>query len=266
MPSPQTPASLHPRKTPERYAVPALEKGFDVIELLAQCPNPLTLSQISVRLGRSVNEMFRIVRSLEAHGYVVSGERGQAYKLTNKLFSLGIGTPTNQNLVATALPAMQALAESTFQACHLVVASEDQMVVVASVEAPGNLSFSVRVGFRQKLVHSTSGLILYAFEKPRFKALMRERLLQEADPETWRAFEAKAIQAFDQGYFQECSAFTEGITDISCPVFSSTTRVSALTMPTIKTRISSPMEVCLEKLRNAASKISIELGAFPSTQ
>jgi DNA-binding IclR family transcriptional regulator len=84
--------------------------------------------------------------------------------------------------------------------------------------------------------------------------------------DTWRAFEAKANQAFAQGYFEEKSNFTEGITDISCPVFSSTTRVTALTVPTIKTRISSPIEVCRERLRNAASKISTELGAFAATQ
>jgi DNA-binding IclR family transcriptional regulator len=161
---------------------------------------------------------------------------------------------------------MQALTESTSQACHLVLASEDQMVVIASVEAAGHVSFSVRVGFRQKLVESTSGVILYAFEKAKAKAAMKDLLSQDCELDTWRAFEAKANQAFAQGYFEEKSNFTEGITDISCPVFSSTTRVTALTVPTIKTRISSPIEVCRERLRNAASKISTELGAFAATQ
>lgn len=266
MPSPPPTDPIRPRKPSDKYAVPALEKGFDVIELLAQCPNPLTLSQISVRLGRSPNELFRVVRGLEARGYVVVSDRAQAYKLTNKLFSLSVNSPVGQNLVSAAMPIMQTLVESTFQACHLVVATEDQMVVIASAEAPGNLNFCVRVGFRQKLVNSTSGVILYAFEKPQTKALMREYLAIDTDPDTWKTFEAKAIRASSQGFFEERSAFTEGITDISCPVFSSTARVSALTMPTIKTKLSSPIHICLEKLRDAASKISTELGGYPQTK
>jgi DNA-binding IclR family transcriptional regulator len=254
------------RKTAEKYAVPALEKGFDVIELLAQSPSPLTLSQISVRLGRSVNELFRIVRGLEARGYVTVADRSQAYQLTSKLFSLSVNSPSSQNLISTAMPTMKVLSENTFQACHLVVASDDQMVVIASMEAPGNLSFSVRIGFRQKLVDSASGVILYAFEKTKMKTLMRERLAGETDSDTWNAFETKAGHAFDQGFFEERSTFTEGITDISCPVFSSTNRVSALTMPTIKTRLSTSTEDCLRLLRNAASKISTELGAYPPTK
>ena len=266
MPNRSTPADLLKRKPSEKYAVPALEKGFDVVELLARSPNPLTLSQISVRLGRSVNELFRIVRGLEARGYVAVSDRSQAYELTNKFFSLSVGRQVTQNLVTTALPFMQKLTESTFQACHLVVASDDQMVVIASMEAPGNLSFSVRVGFRQKLVGSTSGIILYAFEKAKDKTLMKERLSAETNADIWNEFEAKASQAFDQGFFEEQSAYTEGITDISCPIFSSFSKVSALTMPTIKTRLGSPAGACRELLRDATSKISTELGAYPQTK
>ncbi len=262
----RAPTQLRQRKPSSKYAVPALEKGFDVIELLARSPNPLTLSQISVRLGRSVNELFRILRGLEARGYVSVGDRSQAYQLTDKLFSLGIGGHAAQNLVSTALPIMRVLTENTFQACHLVVASDDQMVVIASMEPPGNLSFSVRVGFRQKLVDSTSGIVLYAFEKTKMKALMKERLSAEIDTDTWNAFEIKAGQAFAQGFFEDRSTCAEGVTDISCPVFSSTSGVAALTMPTIKTRLSVSTQICLELLRCAASKISTELGAYPQTK
>ena len=261
MPSARTPARLDQPKDSDKYAVPALEKAFDVIELLAQSASPLTLSQISVRLGRSVNELFRIVRGLEARGYVAAGDRGQAYQLTERLFSLGVNSPVTQNLVSVALPIMQTLTEDAFQACQLIVASDDQMVVIASLEAPGNLSFSVRVGFRQKLVVSSSGIILYAFENGRMKKLMKDRLSAETESETWNAFETKAQQALELGFSEERSPFVEGITDISCPVFSNATSVSALTMPMITTRLSSTTKVCVELLREAASKISTALCA-----
>src|SRR5437762_9647214 len=48
-----------------RYRAPALEKGLDVIELLAAEKSPLNLSAISQRLGRSSGELFRMLQVLE---------------------------------------------------------------------------------------------------------------------------------------------------------------------------------------------------------
>ncbi|HTF67711.1 MAG TPA: helix-turn-helix domain-containing protein [Edaphobacter sp.] len=43
------------------YATPALEKGLDVIELLAHQPGGLTKSEISRELKRTVSEIFRML-------------------------------------------------------------------------------------------------------------------------------------------------------------------------------------------------------------
>lgn len=53
------------------YAVPALEKGLDVLELLATLSAPITPSQIAQRLGRSLQEVYRMVLALERRGYLV---------------------------------------------------------------------------------------------------------------------------------------------------------------------------------------------------
>eukprot|EP01042_Synura_sphagnicola_P021767 gene21767-27705_t len=104
-----------------KYRAPALEKGLDVLELLATCKQPMTLSQISSRLERSVSELFRMVQVLEIRGYVAPSVRGDGFELTNKLFSLVISRGPSQNLLASAMPLMQNLREQTRQACHLAI-------------------------------------------------------------------------------------------------------------------------------------------------
>jgi D-threo-aldose 1-dehydrogenase len=106
-----------PDKATSKYRAPALEKGLDVLELLATAKSPMTLSQISTRLERSVSELFRMVQVLESRGYVGMSASGEGFELTNKLFSLGISRGPSQNLLASALPLMQALSEQTRQAC-----------------------------------------------------------------------------------------------------------------------------------------------------
>ena len=55
-----------------RYAAPALDKGLDILELLSKSEQMLTLNQISKQLGRSVNEIFRMVVTLEQRGYLLA--------------------------------------------------------------------------------------------------------------------------------------------------------------------------------------------------
>lgn len=247
-------------KAAGKYRAPALEKGLDVLELLAAAKTPLTLSQISARLDRSVSELFRMVQVLEMRGYVGASQRGDGFELTNKLFSLGISRGPNQNLLLSALPMMQELSDRTRQACHLAIASDDRMVVIARVEAPGDLGFSVRVGYQRHLAKSTSGLVLYAFQRPKFRDAWRNSLRAGVTPEEWQTFEAQAERALTQGYVAVKSGYAEGITDISCPISNDVSVIAALTMPFIRSTESADMDETLTHLKATATALSRSLG------
>ena len=68
-----------------------------------------------------------------------------------------------KSAVETALPAMHRLAEAIEQSCHLVVPSREQIVVIARVDPPSEISIVVRVGHRRPLAYSTSGQVLFAY-------------------------------------------------------------------------------------------------------
>jgi len=243
-----------------KYRAPALEKGLDVLELLASARTPLTLSQISARLDRSVSELFRMVQVLETRGYVAASTRSEGFELTNKLFSLGLSRGPNQNLLLNALPVMQQLSEQTRQSCHLAIASDDRMVVVARVEAPGDLGFSVRVGYQRHLCRSTSGLVIYAFQKPDVRRRWADTLKGALPADEWQAFEARAADAVAKGYVAVKSGYAEGITDISCPIRNDVAVVAALTMPFIQSSESADMDETLAHLKAAADALSHALG------
>lgn len=52
------------------YSAPALEKGLDLLELLANEADGLNISEITRRLNKSVGELFRMLVVLEQRGYV----------------------------------------------------------------------------------------------------------------------------------------------------------------------------------------------------
>ncbi|HEV8444554.1 MAG TPA: IclR family transcriptional regulator [Steroidobacteraceae bacterium] len=243
---------------PSRYRAPALEKGLDVIELLAAEKAPLNLSAISQRLGRSSGELFRMLQVLEFKGFITTADNGTGYVLTNKLFALAMAQAPVHSLVEIALPVMRKLAQDIGQSCHIAVASEDQIVVITRIERPGDLGFSVRIGYRREITRATSGLLLFAFqdEEVRRTWLRRCRLKGEAAD----SFVERANVVRARGYLEAASDFVRGITDLSAPILRDDSAVAALTCPFVHSNpLVMELPAAVEHIRAAARQISAEI-------
>lgn len=241
-----------------KYRAPALEKGLDVLELLAAERAPLNLSTISERLGRSAGELFRMLQVLEYKGFIRLAENGGGYVLTNKLFALGMTQAPIRSLLEVALPIMRRLSHAIGQSCHIAVPSEDQIVVVARIERPGDLGFSVRIGYRRDITKATSGLVLFAFQtdEVRRQWLRRCGLKGAAADE----FVTRAEAVRTRGYHQAASHFVQGIVDLSAPVLRGESAVAALTVPFVHSMpLVASKESAIAQVREAAASISSEL-------
>lgn len=240
-----------------KYRAPALEKGLDVLELLARSREPMTTSRIAGELGRSVSELFRMVLALEHRGYIVPAESGvEGYTLSNKLFALGIARTPTRALLELALPAMEALTREIHQSCHIALASGDQIVVVGRVENPGNLGFAVRVGYRRPLARSASGLVLYAFQDEATRTVMRTQL-GELETSEREAFFERVKQARARGHVRQPSGFSDGVTDLSAPLIGHRGVVAALTVPFVRYRPEPcTQEETLDRLCATAASLS----------
>jgi len=243
-----------------KYRAPALEKGLDVLELLAARAEPMGMVQIAAALNRSVSELFRMVQVLEHRGYVANTGAGDGLVLTNKLFSIGMARGPTRSLLEAALPVMRRLSDTIGQSCHLAVASADQMVVVARVEAPGNQGFSVRVGYHRAIVEATSGLVLYAFQPDVVREEWRRRLSSAIAPEIWTAFEDRAAKARVDRHVQAFSDVTRHVLDISAPILGPDGVAAALTSPYVETPTAIPVDDTIAAIRAAADDVAIELG------
>src|SRR5689334_5846705 len=117
-------SSLPGRSEPENtdqnaYAAPALEKGLDILEPLAEVGEPLATRAIAERLSRSRSEIFRMVFVLQQRGYLVREAGTDRLALSRRLFDLGIRTPGGRQLTSVVLPLMERFSEETGQAAHL---------------------------------------------------------------------------------------------------------------------------------------------------
>ncbi len=243
--------------TVAKYRAPALEKGLDILELLARSSAPLSMTEISEGVGRSKGEIFRMLQVLEERGYIARGPGENGYALTHRLFMLGMEQPPVKGMMEAALPVMHRLADQIQQPCHLSVTSREEIVVVARVDAPGEIGLVVRVGHRRPMTHSTSGAVLFAFQGE----AIRERwlaVLREAEPQLdAAAFLQRTGQARVDGYARAASDVVDGVVDLSAPILQHGHAVCALTVPFLETHpVQALAAGAVEPLRAAAASIS----------
>jgi len=215
-----------------KYRAPALEKGLDVLELLSAQGEPMTPSQMSVTLGRSVSELFRMIQVLEFRGYIEQSPDG--YRLTNRLFTLGMTQAPIKSLVDVAMPAMRDLASTTRQSCHLVVPSGDQIVVIARIESPGDLGYSVRIGYRRSILDATSGLMFYSRANERARKHLHDRLVALFGAAVVAEFAERADAMTQGAHVERASDFVVGVTDLVAPIMSSDGVIATLITPFIE--------------------------------
>lgn len=251
------------------YAVPALDKAFEIIELLASTPDGATLNEIATRLNRSMGELFRIVIALERRGFLQKSPETDRYTVAYQLLELALRATPAQDLTRAAAPPMQALASKISQSCHLVVPNGGEGLVVYRQENPATRGFVVRVGTSVNLVRSCSGHVILAFSDDQ----QRERMIHLAERLTptrvSRAQLDSQLAAVRERGFERCpSPITRGVTDISFPVFGFYGNlVAALTVPFLELLDGSQkigIEDARKYLENAAQSISATLGHHES--
>jgi DNA-binding IclR family transcriptional regulator len=255
-----------PRKPAQRlgYSAPALEKGMDIIELLADAESGLTVSEISERLKRSMSELFRVIVVMERRGWLRKDPETSRYSVTYHVLKLAYrGTPT-QTLTAAAAPVMHDLSTRINHSCHLVVRSGTQgLVILRQENQKRHANLSVRLGAVIDLVSSCSGQVLLAHLADE----ERDYLVKSMTRAQSAAY-AKAAKALGKirrlGFEVQRSPITAGVTDIGYPIrgFDGAV-VAALTIPylhALDDSLPTTVDETRRLLEQAARRISQSLG------
>ncbi|MGI4732426.1 MAG: IclR family transcriptional regulator [Janthinobacterium lividum] len=243
-----------------RYRAPALEKGLDILELLADSDQPRSFAAIAERLDRSRGELHRMVQVLQFRGYIEQEPGGDGYRLTDRLFSLGMRQPRTRNLVEVALPLMRELTQNSGESCHLALHSRGEMVVVARVESGEQVGFSVRVGYRRPIPSTASGVVLYAFQSADVRQRWEAQFAPKLSGSALKKLREHADQLSRRQFELSPSPYVAGVTDISVPIIRSGAAAAALTVPYLDRRepIHS-VEAVARMVADIAARISDQL-------
>ena len=245
------------------YAVPALEKGLDILEFLATKSHPTTMTGIAQALGRSPGELFRLLSVLQRRGWLTR-LNDDSYQLSTRLFELAHGFTPAKRLIDVALPVMRALAVAIRQSCHLSIADEGEQLVILDVETPGPAGLFVRTGTRYPLATTASGRVIMALSQNATPpGSVRTPTPEGAERNRPLDLEKRLTQIRKRGYEEIAGEWLEAVVDICWPIFNVRGEVTAvLAVPFLA--MGQPRQditTARERTRAAAEQISKAIGA-----
>lgn len=214
----------------EKYRAPALEKGLDIIELLASQGEAMSQGELAKALARSQGEIYRMLSTLIRRGYVIRSPSGDRYSLSLKMFSISQRYPPIGRVIESALPRMRAITKKAWQSCHMGMESNGDIVIVASAESPGNWGLALKTGSVIGLWNTGTGRVLCAYRSReevdelivRHQRSIGEPLLDRA------SFDASLARIRAIGYEKMPSMTAVGVTNVAFPVFAPSGKVAAV--------------------------------------
>ncbi|MBF2759083.1 MAG: IclR family transcriptional regulator [Ectothiorhodospiraceae bacterium AqS1] len=237
--------------------VPAVEKALDVLELLADSPNGLTINDIGDALGRTIGEIYRVVVYLAERDYLRQDPDTNRYGLTLRLFELSHRHDPTERLIHAALPILEHIAARTEQSCHLGALNRENILVLTSITSPRPAGYSVRTGALFPIEQTSSGHVILAFSDADKQA---RYLARRQAPERER-LRKRLARIRKEGYEDTRSTMVEGVQNLCVPVFDSRGVCAAITSGFIA-RIDAtvPCEECLAIIRSSGIELSRSLG------
>ena len=257
-------ASHDAGKREPKYAVPALDKALDVIELLAEARAPMSQADISRALDRNPNELFRILNALASRNYIRRSDGGR-FRLSLKLFELSRTHSPYEEILRVAMPAMKQLSETLSESCHLSMLRDGEVLILAQVESPNPIRLSIEVGSRHSLLGTTSGRVLLASMDTDERNLYLEQSpdFVSQSEESRANFITRLHSIHERGYeVADGERFVGGL-DVGALVGSSASRVkAALVVSTLRHADGPDVGHVAELVCHTARQIAVDSGVL----
>ena len=204
-----------------KYIIPNLKKACNVLKLLTQEPQGLSLNEISERLDIPKTTALRILTTF--CGENMASKRDAKYFVGMALVQTGLSGLASMDVRTVAVPVLQDLAQATGETAHLAVLSGDRAMLVEVCDSPHPFRVASRPGTLVPLHCSSAGkvLIAYAIEED-LADFFRGANLETRTPNTITRIdelEEEAERIRSRGYAVDEEEYYPDVRCIAAPVW-----------------------------------------------
>lgn len=134
--------------------VQVLQRAMDVLEVIGTSTEPVSLKNITEKVGLPKSTVYRILSNLESRGYVCCSNEG-GYRLGLTFLTLGQKAERGFELKRLARPHMARLNQLTSESVHLGVLARNRVLYLDSIDSPHSIRLVAQIG-GSNFLHCTS--------------------------------------------------------------------------------------------------------------
>ena len=208
------------RREKSNYVIQSVSHALDVLEQFTGHQDELGVTELSKRLKLHKNNVFRLLATLEARGYIEQNKLTENYRLGVRCLYLGQRYLSQLGLVRQARPVLRRLARESGETALLVIFRNGQVVPIEASDGDQPVRVVARVGEPAPLHCTAAGKVALAFGDPVLREALPERL-EKPTPRTLvdkAALFKEADEVTRQGYARETGEWVEDAASLAVPV------------------------------------------------
>jgi len=201
--------------------VPAIDKCFAILELLAKSKQPLGISEISRLLELNKSTVFNTIHTLTELD-VLEDAPGAKFRFGTCLYILGNSAGNSSELIQTVHPFLEIINQKTQLSAFLGIRSGLNAIIVDKVDTAYNIKISSEVGMRLPLLAGAGGkALLSQLPEKEIDRILLENKLKKFTPKTRvdKVAYRKEIQKTQrEGIAFDLEEYIEGIIAFAVPL------------------------------------------------
>ena len=201
--------------------VPAVDKCFRILELLAKSKDPLGISDISKALGYNRSTVFNIIYTLVDLGILLRRDQNK-FHLGTQLYVLSRAAIRRSEFINTIHPYLEQINRETKLMAFLGIKSGLRAIIIDKIDSTFDIKVMSEVGMRIPLLAGAGGKALLSrlpddeidkiLSKNELKPFTRFSCI---DKETYKAMIQKTR---DEGIAYDMEEYLEGIRAFAVPL------------------------------------------------
>lgn len=254
------------RREKINYLIQSVSHAIDVLEEFKGTQEELGVTDLSKKLKLHKNNIFRILATLEARGYIEQNRATENYRLGIKCLELGQAYIRQMGLVRQAKPVLERISRETGETAYISILRGSGVVYVDSVESPKTVRVISRVGLTLPPYCTASGKVHLAYltEEERERVLPEELRPFTKNTITDRERLSQDLEAVhDKGWAIDNEEYEGEVKCLAAPIFDYTGKiVGALSISGPSFRLTDEViqNLILPAVKKGAEEISQKLG------
>lgn len=214
---------------PKVNRVPAIDKCFAILDLLARSKEPMGISEISLKLGLNKSTVFNIGHTLVDLN-VLENQRDK-FVFGTRFYILANMAGKRSELIQTAHPYMEKISEKTGLSVFLGLRSDRQAILVDKVDSAYGIKVASEIGLRMPVLAGAGikAMLAQLTDQEVDDILERSELRQQTPHSITDKcrYKEEIGKARVQGIAYDREEYIEGMTALAIPIKASGRDVQA---------------------------------------